>query len=580
MPIAFITSSSRARARIFCCFVALVAALFFAHAAAAAPAQQAYLKSSNPATDDNFGWTVAVSGDTMVIGAVWEDSKATGVNGNQSDNSFSASGAAYVFVRTGTNWTQQAYLKASNTGINDNFGQSVGISGDTIVVGAVFESSSSPGVNGNQSDNSALQSGAAYVFVRTTNLMGAVTWSQQAYLKSSSPVELVNFGQSVAIAGDTVVVGAIGEASSSTGVNGNPFDGGAPGSGAAYVFVRTGTNWTQQAYLKASNTGAYDSFGQAVGISGDTVVVGAHQEYSNAQGVNGNQNDNSAFGAGAAYVFIRTNGSWSQQAYLKASNTGANDFFGGALAISKDTILVGAFGESSDATGVNGPGNNNNSFFSGAAYLFARANGSWSQQAYLKASNTDGNDRFGWSVALSDNVAIVGAVNESSIATGLNGNQSDNNAVQSGAAYLFRRHGTNWTQHDYLKASNTDAYDVFGWSMAASGDTAVIGAYVEASNSPGVNGNQANNSTSCAGAAYVFTDLNPIPRVRLALDDGGGCFIRFNGEPGADYRVERATSVMGPWTHLSTLIAPASGLLEYHDVSPPPGQAFYRTSQP
>jgi hypothetical protein len=167
------------------------------------------------------------------------------------------------------------------------------------------------------------------VFVR----VGGV-WTQQAYLKASNPEEDDEFGEFVAVSGDTVVVGAIGESSSATGVNGNQSEDTASSSGAAYVFVRRGTNWSQQAYLKASNTGSADSFGRSLAVSGDTVVVGANHEDSNAIGVNGNQSDNSASGSGAAYIFVRAGTNWSQQAYLKASNTGPNDYFGWSVAVS------------------------------------------------------------------------------------------------------------------------------------------------------------------------------------------------------------------------------------------------------
>ena len=152
-------------------------------------AQQAYLKASNTEASDFFGSSVAVSSDTVVVGAEGEDSNATGVNGNQLDNSELLSGAAYVFVRPpgGTTWSQQAYLKASNTGAGDRFGISVAVSGDTVVVGAYSEDSNATGVNGNQLDNSALSSGAAYVFVRPP---GGTTWSQQAYLKAVSYTHL------------------------------------------------------------------------------------------------------------------------------------------------------------------------------------------------------------------------------------------------------------------------------------------------------------------------------------------------------------------------------------------------------
>src|SRR5262249_9401641 len=162
-----------------------------------------------------------------------------------------------------------------------------------------LEDSNATGVNGNQSDNSAQGSGAAYVFVRN-----GTVWSQQAYLKASNTNAGDQFGVSVAVSGDTAVIGAWAESSNATGVNGNQLDNSTPDAGAAYVFVRNGTTWSQQAYLKASNTDAFDAFGASVAVSGDTVVVGAHLESSNATGVNGNQSDNSAQGSGAAYVFV------------------------------------------------------------------------------------------------------------------------------------------------------------------------------------------------------------------------------------------------------------------------------------
>src|SRR5262245_58441102 len=240
-------------------------------------AQQAYLKGSNTGVSDQFGYSVSVSGDTVVVGAYLEDSNATSVNGDESNNGAGNSGAAYVFVRSGTTWTQQAYLKASNANASDAFGYSLSISGDTVVVGAQFEASSATGVDGNQSDNSAGNSGAAYVFVRS-----GTTWTQQAYLKASNAGANDVFGSSVSVSGDTVVVGAVEENSSATGVNGDESDNSSFSAGAAYVFVRSGTTWSQQAYLKASNTDFFDQFGYSVSVSGDTAVVAAWQESSSA----------------------------------------------------------------------------------------------------------------------------------------------------------------------------------------------------------------------------------------------------------------------------------------------------------
>jgi hypothetical protein len=201
--------------------------------------------------------------------------------------------------------------------------------------------------------NGAASSGAAYVFVRD-----GTTWSQQAYLKASNTRPNIQFGKSVSISGDTIVVGASGENSNATGVNGDQYTTNMYNSGAAYVFVRDGTTWIQQAYLKASNPGELDEFGISVGVSGNTIVVGAHYESSNAVRVNGDENNDLATTSGAAYVFVREGTTWTQQAYLKASNTGASDFFREAVSISRDTIVVGAHLEDSNTIGVNGDQNN------------------------------------------------------------------------------------------------------------------------------------------------------------------------------------------------------------------------------
>ena len=467
--------------------------------------QQAYLKASNTDSSDSFGLAVAIAGDTVVVGASGERSNATGINGNEADNSADAAGAAYVFVRDGSgNWVQQAYLKASNTDAGDFFGTAVAIAGDTVVVGATGEDSNATGVNGSQGENSANSAGAAYVYVRD----GGGNWSQQAYLKASNTDASDRFGTSVAIASDTVVVSALFENSNATGVDGNQGDNSAGQAGAAYVFVRDGAgNWTQQAYLKASNTDTGDRFGSSVAVASDTVVVGAEREESNAIGIDGDQSDNSAEDAGAGYVFARDGaGNWSQQAYLKASNTDANDLFGTSVAIAGDTVLVGARGENSNASGVDGNQGDNSAGQAGAAYVFVRDGAAnWSQQAYLKASNTDAFDRFGTSVAIAGDTVVVGANGEDSNATGVNGNQSDNSAVDAGAGYVFVRDGAgNWAFRAYLKASNTDVADLFSTSLAIAGDIVVVGASGEDSNANGVNGNQADNSAPGAGAVYVF----------------------------------------------------------------------------
>ncbi|MBL9117330.1 MAG: FG-GAP repeat protein [Verrucomicrobiaceae bacterium] len=460
-------------------------------------AQTAYLKASNPQEDDAFGYSVFVSGTTVVVGALGEDSDSDVINGNQADNSAPEAGAAYVFVRNGVQWEMQAYLKASNSDSSDNFGRVVAISGDTIVIATRNEDSNATGVNGNQADNSASDAGVAYVYVRT----GSV-WTQQAYLKASNTEAGDQFGRSVAIDGDTIVVGAMQEDSSAMGVNGNQADNTSTDSGAAYVFTRSGTVWTQQAYLKASNTNPGDAFGGSVAVRGDTVAIGASAEDSDGVGLN--QLNNSASDAGAVYIFTRSGIVWSQQAYLKASNAGTSDNFGVSISLWADTLVVGAWLEQSNATGVNGNGADNSADASGAAYVFFRSGVVWSQQAYLKASNSAPGDEFGLSVGVFEDWVVVGATAEASSATGVNGDQLSNKTAESGAAYLFQRTGSQWAQIAYLKASNTGVDDWFGRSVSVADDIVVVAARVEASASNVVNGNEADNSARAAGATYVF----------------------------------------------------------------------------
>ena len=520
--------------------------------ATAAITYQDSLQPSVLKPGDWFGYSSALSGDTLVVGAHSDSSGATGVNGDPNDTSAPDSGAAYVFVRRGTKWSQQAYLKASNTGEGDHFGWSVAVSGDTVVVGARGEDSTATGVNGIGIDpEPGFNSGAAYVFVRQ-----GTNWSQQAYLKASNTGEWDDFGASVTVSGDTIVVGAGEEQSNATGVNGNQADNSLSGAGAAYVFVRSGTNWSQQAYLKASNPGYGDVFGSAVAASGDTVLVTAGYERSNATGVNGNQSDNSALWSGAAYVFVRSGTNWTQQAYLKASDTHAGDQFGEeAAAIDGDTIVIGAIQELDDSEGFDGPG-------TGVAYVFARNGTNWSQQARLKASNAELADRFGRSVSISGDTIVVGATDESSGATGVNGDQTDNNSPYSGAVYVFARSGTNWTQQAYLKGTIPVAW--LGWSVAVSGDTVAVPAMAEL-------------------AAHIFVGTGPlVPQLSIELTGGGlrvfwplpatGLVLdevpALNASPVTGWGTVPVGSYQTNATHVS------------FNVPQPSGQKFYRLRRP
>jgi hypothetical protein len=476
-----------------------------------------YFKASNADEDDQFGYSVALSADgsTMAIGAREEQSAAMGIEGNQADNSANASGAVYVFQKDGDNWQQQAYVKASNTDAVDWFGEALALSddGNTLAVGARLEDSNATGIDGDQSDNSANASGAAYVFVRDDN----DEWTQQAYLKASNAREDHEFGVSVSLSGsgDLLAVGAHYEDSAATGVAGDQVDDSSFKSGAVYVFSRSSSAWTQQAYIKASNTDAGNDFGTSVALSADgqTLAVGSDKEDSSATGINGDESNKSEGQSGAVYVYFHDGTSWSQQAYIKASNTAANDWFGNSVTLSADgnTLAVGAYGEDSQSTGIGADQSNDfsTSTNEGAVYVFTRSGTSWSQQEYLKASSMTGTQKwFGLNVDLSadGNILAVAARREKSNATGINGDQEDTSASNSGAVYVFTRDQVTWSQQAYVKATNTRTGNWFSMALglSADGNSLAVGSPREASAAKGINGDQSDINSSWSGAVYLY----------------------------------------------------------------------------
>lgn len=332
---------------------------------------QAFIKAGNADASDLFGSFVALSsdGNTLAVAAYNEDGDMTGAHGNAA---YSSSGAAYVFTRTGTAWTQQGYIKASNAGSGDFFGIYLSLSGagDTLAVGAFFERSASAST---PADDSLANAGAAYVFQRNAGV-----WLQQAYLKAPTPLAQDRFGVAVALSndGNTLAVGMDGDSSNYTGIfpvapTANAL---ALNSGAVFVFTRTGAAWAPQAYLKASNTRSPHRFGNNLAISGDgnTLVVPSYRDDSNGTGFGANQANTGAPDAGAVLVFRRSGGTWVQQTYLKAPNTGTGDRFGGRVALSGDgnTLAVGASTEDSGSSGVGGNQSDESSANAGAVYLY------------------------------------------------------------------------------------------------------------------------------------------------------------------------------------------------------------------
>ncbi|HKQ49833.1 MAG TPA: thrombospondin type 3 repeat-containing protein [Phycisphaerae bacterium] len=374
---------------------------------------QSKLLANDGVNGDLFGYSVAVSGDTAIVGAWGHDPPSTPY----------LSGAAYVFVRDGVGWIQQAKLTPTDQGYQDRFGHSVAIDGDTAVVGAV---------------SAGNYAGAAYVFVRS-----GTVWTQQAKLTASDAAPYDSFGNSVALFGDTAVIGAD---------NGDNSGFKTEGPGSAYIFVRSGGIWTEQAKLTAMDGAIGDAFGHSVSVSADTAVVGAWLD-DHAGGSN----------AGSAYVFIRSGGVWTHQAKLTTSDAA---WFGYSVALSGDTALVGA----------RLAGN------AGSAYVFIRSGTLWTQQATLTPSDASADD-FGFSVAVSADKAVVGARLEG------DGNE--------GAAYVFAKPPTGWinmTETSRLVAYDASAHQEFGVSVSISDDTTIVGTY------------QYNSSYPGTGSAYVFGD--------------------------------------------------------------------------
>ncbi len=389
------------------------------------------LLASDGATGDHFGYAVSVSGNTAVVGAYNKDS---------------GRGAAYVYILSGSAWVQQAKLTAGNGASGDQFGCSVSISGDTVVVGASNETYYPDMPN----------AGAAYVFTRS----GSV-WSQQQVLLETgasflSQESLDRFGFTVSVSGNTIVVGAPNKTL---------------GSGAAYIFTRSGSTWSPQTALVGSdlppNPWAPASFGYAVSLNNGTAIVGAP-------------------GVGAAYVFTGSGASWSQQAKLNGSDAVAVDLFGCSVSVNGDTAVVGATQKSSNA---------------GACYVYTRSGTVWSWQQKLTAGDSAIGDYFGNAVSVSGDTAVIGA------------NSKD---TYKGAAYVFVRSGAVWSQQVRLNATDGANYNQFGDSVSVDGNNAVVGA---------------DWKSSGTGAAYVYQNVTSVPTglLRVQTSPAVSTTISLNG---------------------------------------------------
>ncbi|MFZ0544068.1 MAG: FG-GAP repeat protein [Candidatus Promineifilaceae bacterium] len=406
---------------------------------------------------DAFGWQVAISGDTAVVGAPYE-------NGGPGDP-FPYAGAAYVFERNEggiNNWGQVTRLTPDTIDSNRYFGYPVAIGGNTIVVGAGNEDSGPDGA------------GAAYVFERDQG--GSNNWGQVKKLTASDPGFNDFFGDSLAISDDIIVVGAYSE----DGGAGDPM----LAAGAAYIYERNqggANNWGEVIKLTASDAQEYDLFGTWVAIEDDTLLVGA-------PGEDGGSGDPLSW-AGAAYIFERNQGganNWGEVVKLTASDAQDDDNFGVPVVISGDTVFVGASFEDG--------GSGDPEPDAGAVYIYERDQGganNWGEVVKLTASDAQSEDYFGTSMAISNDTLFVGAPGES-------GGTGDPLPV-SGVVYAFDRDqggAGNWGEIGKLTASDIQADDAFGISVAISGGTLLVGAAGE-DGGPG-------DPLPDAGAAYVF----------------------------------------------------------------------------
>ena len=385
------------------------------------------LTASDGMEDDYLGRSVAISGDTALVGA------------NQDFNPGNYSGSAYIYQRRANgSWSEIQKLTNADSNPSDQFGSDVAISGDTALVGAYKD------------DDNGSGSGSAYLYQRQAD----GSWIEMQKLIASDGTVSDRFGCSVAIDGDTALVGAFNDDDNGTN------------SGSAYLYQRQADgNWSEIQKITASNGAALDYFGTSVAIDGNTALVGAF-------GYDGN-----GFSSGSAYLYQRqVDGTWNETTVLTASDGGQGDSFGISVAISGDTVLVGAYGYSAGGRDAGG-----------CTYLYERqVDGSWIEIQNLTASDSASFDYFGESVAISGDTALVGV------------RRDDDNGDESGSAYLYQRENDgSWSEAKKLTASDGVSWDYFGGSVAIDGDTALVGAYR----------NDDNGTDS--GSAYIFDSSDP-----------------------------------------------------------------------
>lgn len=402
------------------------------------PVRTGLVRASEISPGNIFGVGLAIDGDTLAVGSI---------------------GFVEIYRRSAGTWQHEARLYGAGSEQKDNFGTSLALSGDTLVVGAPFEDSA---FAGDRQDNSLPSSGAVYVFERTGQL-----WRERSYLKASQPSYAASFGSSVGLVGDTLAVGAPHDC-----VNPSRADASLPcvGAGSVSLFTRVDHAWLPQALLTASVLRPAAFFGESLALTEHGLAVGAESE-SLVRGV-----EEEMLGAGAVYIFSESGGVWNETARLEASHPSSNASFGRSVAFDGQILVIGAPHESRVAPRLDELGEAESIEGSGAVYVFERAEQGFRARAFLKASPPRFGEAFGWTVGLSERTVAVGAYAEGRF---------------DGSAYVFAPNGASWLQRLTVNARavrgadfKSELVDSFGWSLALSRDTLVVGAPYEGK--PGV----------------------------------------------------------------------------------------------
>ncbi|HKU43726.1 MAG TPA: cadherin-like beta sandwich domain-containing protein [Polyangiales bacterium] len=421
--------------------------------------QAAYIKPSTTKAAMYFGAWMALSGDTLVVAAPFENSAATGINGDEKSTAVKDAGAAYVFVRTPNGWMQQAFVKSpKETNPGDFFGSSVAISGDTMAIGAVRRDLRNPLA-------SISRIGVVYVYTRSAGV-----WTLQQELSANDATIGDSFGYSLALDGDTLAVGLpiVGQLGSKYG--------------AVYTFNRTGGMWQQSSKLVSPHPDDLGQFGSFLSLAGDTLVVSAQED------------SNKADRGGAVYLFTRRDAGWGTPQRLEPDPPRANAWFGFETAVLGDRLAVGA-------PSVDDPDRTDEK--QGEVWMYERRADRWENTTVLRAPLAQAGNLYGTGVALGADSLLISAPGENGGSKGVGGDPNRRDGAQTGAAYLYAYTDEGWKLSTYFKANNPGAGDSYGWMLALGSDFAVVAAPKEDGAGSGIDAADSNSSGD-SGAIYVF----------------------------------------------------------------------------